>query len=381
LEWWNNVNFQQSNNPTIQQSNNPTIQQSNNPAIQQSMKKIFLAYFFLMLITPLSQAQKNYRVACIGFYNFENLFDTEDDPKIRDEEFTPEGDKVWTEGLYAEKMGNLARVVSEIGTDVTPDGLAILGVSEVENRRVLEDFVKHPKVADRNYQIVHQDSPDRRGIDVALIYNPKYFKLLGNRNIPLLLYREDGSRIYTRDVLHVTGMLDGEIIHVLVNHWPSRSGGEKVSQPRRNAGADLNKAVVDSLTAADPNAKILIMGDLNDDPVSPSVKKHLAAKGKKSAVRPGGLYNPMLDYYRKGLGTLAYRDAWSLFDMVILSYGTINPDAGGYQYYKSGIFNPKYLFQKSGQFKGYPFRTFGGDTYLGGFSDHFPVYVYLVKEL
>ncbi len=345
-----------------------------------SMKFIFSTILLSAFFVSSLWAQKEYKVATIGFWNFENLFDTIDTPNKRDSEFTPKGRNLWTGALYKEKLDHLAQVVSEVAVDVTPDGNAILGVAEIENRDVLEDFVRHPLIKNRNYQIVHYESPDRRGIDVALLYQPKYFKVTESKALPLMIYKDNGERIYTRDVLFVSGYFDGEPLHIFVNHWPSRSGGEKASMPFRCAGADLVKSVVDSLVAADPNAKIVIMGDLNDDPVSASVKKHLMAEGNKGKVSEGELYNPMLDYYRKGYGTLAYRDAWNLFDQVIVSYGLINGDNSGYQFYKTSIFNKDYMLQKSGQFQGYPFRTFGGGNYLGGYSDHFPVYLTIIKE-
>lgn len=346
------------------------------------MKTFFSAVTFLLFLTgSLIGQDKQYKIAGIGFYNLENLFDTEKDTSIFDAEFTPTGKKNWTPDLYQKKLANMAHVIAQIGLETTPDGLAALGVSEIENRKVLEDLVAEPAIASRNYQIVHYDSPDRRGIDVAFLYNPKYFTLRGSKPFPLMLYREDSSRVYTRDVLLVSGTLDGDLIHVLVNHWPSRSGGEKASRPRRNAAADLCKRIIDSLLSEDQEARIILMGDLNDDPVSPSVKKHLAAKGDKELVRRGDLFNPMMDYYRKGLGTLAYRDAWSLFDMIIISAGLLSNEDEGFQFYQTGIFNPAWLLQKTGQFRGYPFRTFGGDTFLGGYSDHFPVYAFFVKPI
>jgi predicted extracellular nuclease len=331
-------------------------------------------------LMPFAQ-ETAYKIAGIGFYNFENLFDTLDAPDIRDEEFTPQGDKLYGTAIYTEKMDHLATVVSQIGTEITPDGLALLGVSEIENRKVLEDFVAHPKVADRNYEIVHYDSPDRRGIDVALLYQPKYYTILGSQALPVMLYNDDGSRRYTRDVLHVSGLLDGDTVHVLVNHWPSRSGGEKVSQPSRNAAAAVCKQVVDSLCQRNPNTKVLIMGDLNDDPISPSVKEVLNAQRKTNKVRECGLFNPMWDMYRKGFGTLAYRDAWSLFDQIIVSKGLLKGETDGYFFHQANVYKKRFMLQKTGRFKGYPFRTFAGDSYLGGYSDHFPVYVFLLKEV
>ncbi len=346
------------------------------------MLKQYLTLIFLFFLLSFSNAQdQQYKVACIGFYNLENLFDTEDDPAINDEEFLPTGTRLWTTEVYQEKQRNLARVISELGASLTPDGVAILGVSEIENRRVLEDLVKEPALASRNYQIVHYDSPDRRGIDVGLIYQPKYFTVTGSKAIPLMIYGDDESRIYTRDILYVAGLLDGEPLHVLVNHWPSRRGGEAATQPYRNAAALICKNVKDSLLQIDPNAKVIVMGDLNDDPTSPSVKKVMAAKHKKDALKTGDFFNPMHEYFKKGIGTLAYRDAWSLFDQIILTEGLVNEKQDGFRFYKAQVYNEKYLIQKTGQFKGYPYRTFDFDNYIAGYSDHFPVFVYLIKPL
>jgi hypothetical protein len=345
------------------------------------MKRIFLPFLLLLAFHPLFSQKQDYKVACVGFYNFENLFDTIDSPDTNDSEFLPNGTRRWTAEIYQDKLKNLDRVVSELGTDVTPDGVAILGVAEVENRLVLEDFVKQPKIADRNYQIVHYDSPDERGIDVGLIYQPKYFTVTGSRAIPLLLYGDGGERNFTRDILYVSGLLDGEPLHVLVNHWPSRRGGEAATRPMRNAAALICKNVKDSLLNLDPNAKVIVMGDLNDDPNSPSVKKVLASAADKNAVKNGGFYNPMEEFFRQGIGTMAYQDAWSLFDQVIISQGLVMERQDGYRFLKAQVYNKPYLIQKTGQYKGYPFRTFDFDNYIGGYSDHFPVYLFLVKAV
>ncbi|TAK43631.1 MAG: endonuclease/exonuclease/phosphatase family protein [Saprospiraceae bacterium] len=344
------------------------------------MNKYAAILLFLAFQIPAFSQEGQFKTACIGFYNFENLFDTLDSPDTEDTEFTPGGIRHWVGAMYREKLGNLARVVSELGTELTPDGVAILGVAEVENQTVLEDFVKQPAIAARHYQIVHYESPDLRGIDVALIYQAKYFKVTGSRPVPLVLTSADGSRTFTRDMLYVTGDLDGEEIHILVNHWPSRRGGEKATQPYREAGAKLCKNIRDSLLLANPAARVLVMGDLNDDPVSPSVKNVLACKTKTKDVRQGDFFNPWYAFYKNGTGTLAYRDAWSLFDQVILSAGLVN-NPGGWHYYKAQVFSRPYLIQKTGQYKGYPFRTFDFDNYIAGYSDHFPVYVFLLKSL
>ncbi len=328
-----------------------------------------------------AQKEKQYKSSLIGFYNLENLFDTEDDEEINDEEFLPNGGRQWTKEKYNEKLGNLAKVISQVGTDLNPDGLAIMGTAEVENKGVLEDLVQQDSIKDRNYQIVHHDSPDKRGIDCALIYNPKYFKVIESKALPVKLYKEDGERKYTRDVLFVKGEMDGEVIHVMVNHWPSRSGGEKRSRPFRNAAAKVCKDTIDEIIKVDPNAKIYVMGDLNDDPTSPSVKKILQGVNKEDKVTKNNMFNPYFDFFRKGIGTLAYRDAWSLFDQILMTKPCLKGKTEGYFFYKAKIFNKKFLRQKTGQYKNYPFRTFGGGEYQGGYSDHFPVYIVLLKEV
>lgn len=340
----------------------------------------FACFFTLFLIFQSAFAQQ-VRIGAIGFYNVENLFDTVDDPDIFDEEFTPTGTRLWTENIYREKLDHLSRVIAELGVELTPDGLAILGVAEVENRKVLEDLVQQPALQARRYEIVHYDSPDRRGIDVALLYQPKYYQVNQSKAIPLLIYDDEGKRIFTRDILLVGGIFDGDPLHILVNHWPSRRGGESATRALRNAAALRNQQIADSLLLTDPAAKVIVMGDLNDDPVSPSVRKILRAQSKPDKLKDKGFYNPMYPFYKKGIGTLAYRDAWSLFDQILINHNLIEGRTDGYRYYRSHIHNPNYLVQKQGRYKGYPFRTFDFDRYMGGYSDHFPVYIYLVKEV
>ena len=346
----------------------------------KSFLRLVLALFFAATLFSLDAQEQSYKVGLLGFYNLENLFDTIDTPDVRDTEFTPSGSKNYNHRIYSEKLQNLSKVIGDMGTNLSPDGLAMLGVAEIENRDVLEDLIAQPSIADRNYQIVHYDSPDKRGIDVGLLYNPKYFKVTESRAVPLMIYEtDDTTRIYTRDILLVGGEFDGEQLYVMVNHWPSRRGGEAASARLRNAGALVCKNLTDSLRAANPAAKVVIMGDLNDDPTSPSVAQVLAATGKKNRVRKGGFYSPMWEFYRKGMGSNAWRDAWSLFDQVVLSDNWLNERQPGYRFYQAYIFNPNYLVQKTGHFIGYPYRTFAGDTYLGGYSDHFPVYMAIIK--
>lgn len=321
-------------------------------------------------------------MACIGFYNLENLFDPVDSPDTDDAEFTPDGLNHWTEEVYADKLRNMARVIAHMGNEVTPDGPAILGVSEIENRRVLEDLSAQPAISSRNYQTIQFDSPDKRGVDVALLYQPKYFTPQEAR--PLHVFGPNaakGDTLFTRDVLYVKGLLGGEPIHLFVNHWPSRRGGEERSSPLREYAAGVARAVVDSILAKDPMAKIFFMGDLNDYPTNKSVRKVMLGVEKAKSVKDRELFNPWYDLYKKGIGTTAYQDTWGLFDMILMSKGAINKKDDGYHLHKWRIVNDGFLIQKTDRYKGYPFRTFSNGNYQGGFSDHFPVVVYLVKKI
>jgi len=326
------------------------------------------------------ETTKKYKIASLGFYNLENLFDTVDDTLINDEEFLPAGARAWTPERYQEKLTNMAYVISQVGIQDAKNGLSVLGVSEIENRKVLEDLVLQPSIKDRNYQIIHYDSPDPRGVDVGLLYNPKHFTAIYSRALPLMLF-DDGKRRYTRDILYVKGLLDTDTIHIMVNHWPSRGGGEAKTAPSRNSGAKLCRNVFDSVTSVVPDAKFFIMGDLNDDPTNASLKSHLRTVSQIKDVHTTGLFNPYEDMFRRGQGSNAYRDAWSLFDQIVISKGVADKSIHGYYFFKANIFNKQFLVTSTGQYKGYPFRTFSGDTYQSGYSDHFPSYIYLIKEL
>ena len=275
----------------------------------------------------------------------------------------------------------MAKVIALLGTELSPDGVALLGVAEVENRKVLEDLVAQAALKSRDYQIVHYDSPDERGIDVGLLYQAKYFTVLGSRSVyvPLKASKE-GVPDYTRDILYVAGQLDGEAVHVMVNHWPSRSGGEAASAYARAAAAAVCKNLADSIKLVDPNAKIVIMGDMNDDPDSKSITVVLKARRNADKVEMDELYNPMYDLYKEGKGTLAYRDSWNLFDQMIVSKGLVNKKTGGWQLYKALVFREPWMFQTEGKFRGYTFRTFVGDIFINGYSDHLPVYLYFLKK-
>ncbi|MFW5792856.1 MAG: endonuclease/exonuclease/phosphatase family protein [Bacteroidota bacterium] len=322
--------------------------------------------------------EKEFIVSAVGFYNVENLFDTINDPDKRDEEFTPEGQNRWNTEKYLQKLTNLSEVIEKIGQDYIADGVAVLGVSEIENRAVLEDLANTERLRKRNYQVVHYEGPDRRSVDVAFLYNPKYFKYISSKPYPTIIEGKDDFK--TRDQLLLTGELLGERMHFIVAHWPSRAGGEKRSRPLRNAAADIAKSIIDSIIEVEPDAKIFMMGDLNDDPDNKSVEEHLNAKGKVKGLKEDELYNPFYDMYKKGIGSNAYRDSWSLFDQIIVSPTLVKEDYSTFQYWRAEVFNRPFLIQSSGRFEGYPYRTFGGGVYLGGYSDHYPSIVYLIRE-
>ena len=342
------------------------------------MKKLlFTGLLAIVVFISGFKTEGDVYTTCIGFYNLENLFDTLDTPNVRDTEFTPEGEKKWNTAKYQEKLKNMAQVIAQLGTEMNPKGVAAIGVCEVENKSVLKDLVKEEAILNRNYQIIHYDSPDRRGIDVALLYQADLFKVTNSKSYTLKMpHIQDYA---TRDQLLVSGELEaGEKLHIIVCHWPSRRGGEKKSRPLRIAAAELAKSIIDSLHQEDPNAQVMLMGDLNDDPINASLKKGLKATGDKAMVKPQGMFNSMYDMYKRGNGTLAYRDNWNLFDQIVVSEGLLQEK--GYYFYASKVFNKPFLKNPEGSFKGYPYRTYVGPNYQGGYSDHFPVYAVLVKK-
>lgn len=343
------------------------------------MKKHFLLALFLS--GSLFLGAQSYRAGLIAFYNLENLFDTINTEGVNDDEFSSTGLDRWTPDKYHHKISNMALAISKIGEDDGwKGGPAVIGVSELENSQVLEDLVADPLLKDSGYQIVHYDSPDLRGVDVALLYRTRYFRVTASTSNELKIFDEKGDRVYTRDQLVVSGIYDGEPMHFIVNHWPSRSGGELTTRPRRNAAADLARHLVDSLLAIDSKAKIFVMGDLNDDPSNESLRKHLKAAADAGKLKDGELFNTMYPLYKKGIGSLYYRDGLNFFDQIIVTPSLLGQDYSSYKFYKAQVFNSSFLVQKDGQYKGYPLRTYVGTVFQGGFSDHFPVYVLIVKK-
>jgi hypothetical protein len=333
----------------------------------------------IILFTSSASAQnKQYKISSIGFYNLENLFDTIDSPETNDYEFLPSGSKFWGTEKYYKKLDNMADVISQIGDEKIPGGPYVLGVSEIENRLVLEDLIKRDALIKSNYDIVHYESPDERGIDVGLLYRKEYFTVLSSSSHHLKFDFDTSD--HTRAQLLVTGLLNNDTIHLIVNHWPSRGGGELASRPKRNAAGNLSRHLVDSLLQINKSAKIIVMGDLNDNPDDESVFKHLKTGGNIENLKGTELFNPFYNVYKKGIGTTAYRDAWSLFDQLILSQGLISEDKTSLNYWKAGIFRKSFIISDEGQYKGYPKRTFSFDLFQNGYSDHFPVYLFLLKE-
>ena len=392
------------------------------------MRQVFIVIFCVFGL--FSNAQMK-RTAAVGFYNVENLWDTVKSvdyidatlpvhhvnfhrsvpldslkyleitkdykgpwdyerikgqkvvrKQILSDDFTPKSNKNYTYNIYQQKLKNIAQVISEIGFKYTKTAPAVVGLVEVENRQVVEALTQQDALKKYDYGVVHYNSFDARGIDVALIYQKKRFTVTNSYKKELVLFREDGKREYTRDLLVVSGILDGEKVAFFVNHWPSRRGGEAVSMPKRNAAAALLKQEMDALREKNPNIKLIAMGDFNDDPISPSFKNHLKAVGDEKELNEEYPYfNPMYKMYKKGVASLAYRDAPNLFDQIIYSKNLVSgSSAEEYTVYRTEVYAPAYLINKQGNYKGYPFRSWDGDKFTGGYSDHFPVFTILQKE-
>jgi predicted extracellular nuclease len=335
----------------------------------QIMKNIFL-FIVISIISFSIFAQDN--TATIMFYNVENLFDTVDDPLIADEEFTPEGKKHWTTERYQKKLNDIAKVISSVNENELP---VIAGFCEVENRGVLEDLIKTDALKSNNYKIVHEDSPDMRGIDVGLIYNSDEFTYLSHKTIPI----NTGSKYKVRDILYTKGILyEEDTVHIFVNHWKSRSGGVQETEPQRIKCAETLRKEVNTILESNINAKILIMGDLNDGPKNMSVFETLKANNSDDE---SSLFNLMLEKSEAGKGTHSYRGKWSMLDNLIVSQSFLNDEKGFVAEGKTGyIFSADWITYKNKNGEKSPNRTYGGPNYYGGFSDHYPVFLILKKN-
>lgn len=319
---------------------------------------LFFICWSLCIHAQQFQKNRDYYIAAIGFWNVENLYDTLNDQWKNDEEFTPVGSNAWNGERYRKKLEHLSEAIARMATDITPDGLALLGLCEIENRMVVEDLVNTEALRGRKYKIVHVEGPDARGVDPSFIYNPKYFKLTKFCAYPVKVVTDTGHK--TRDILVVSGLFLGEPVSVLVNHWPSRRGGEMASRPNRNFAASMARRITDSITSNNPDSKIVIMGDLNDDPVNESVKKNIGTYGNYDAPKDGLYFNPMEKLFREGIGSLAWQDSWNLFDQIILNQKWLKGSYETWEYYNVRVFNKSFLISDNPADKGYPFRTYSG---------------------
>jgi hypothetical protein len=304
----------------------------------------------------------------VAFYNLENLFDTKDDPNTLDNDFLPDSEKQWNHKRYQKKLFKLGTAISNIGFQKSGKAPVLVGVAEVENRNVLEDLVGSKHLINKGYGVVHYDSSDERGIDVGLLYQKQYFEVTNSETITVLIDNEPGIRDYTRDILWVTGNLNNEEVHILVNHWPSRRDGAADTAYKRIEAAKKNREIIDRIVTKDPEAKIIIMGDFNDDPSSESVKKHLVQHD---------FFNPMERLHTRYNGSTSYRSQWNLFDQIIFSHNFHKYEQGKHCFSDAAIFDDDFLKIYKGRYKGTPFRTYVGRKYMGGYSDHFPVSVRL----
>lgn len=367
-----------------------------------------LAFAALTTLTSFTTGQhqqpKRYALYGVAFYNLENLFDTLHDAGKNDYEYLPNGTNKWGKMKYEAKLHNMARVLSELCTDKLPQGPAVIGVSELENHLALEDLLHQPSLASRGLKYVDVAGPDRRGVECAFIYNPRFFQMERYMHVPYYyapsgrvddplvgFYTDEQGEVqaYTDlkgDTTHITrgflvmqGLLAGERMFFIVNHWPSRAAG---SEARERAGYQV-RLLKDALMASHPEAKVMIMGDMNDDPADKSMTTALGCKHQTDKVKKAtDLFNPWHEtLYKRGQGTLLYQGKWNLFDQIVFSGNLLGTDRTSLKFYKHEIFMRDYLFQQEGKYKGSPLRTHAGGVWLNGYSDHLPTYVYLIKEV
>ena len=336
----------------------------------------------LLLVTVCASAQRKFSVYAVGFYNQEYLFDTCHDDGMIDSEFLPTGSYRWNGLKYTHKLRNMARALADMGTDKLPGvGCAVIGLSEVENSKVLDDLTAQEPLRARGYKYVHIEGPDVRGIDCAMLYNPALFTVKDTKLVPYVPAASMKSDYKTRGFLTVSGEMAGEPVAVIVCHWPSRFA----NSPYREHAAAQVKVIKDSLLKANPAMKVMVMGDLNDDPTNKSVKDVLGATGDVKKVKEGMMYNPWYNLLvKEGTGTLSYQGSWNLFDQILLTPNMVNTDGkkdfSTLKYWTRQIFRRDYLMNNEGRYKGTPKRTHASGIWLDGYSDHLPVVVYLLKE-
>jgi hypothetical protein len=337
------------------------------------MKRIFLLSFFVFSFAI--HAQKGAGTAngvVIAFWNVENLYDTVDDPLKDDGEFTPTGKLAWTSDRYHQKINNLSRVISEINSEVPNAWLGMIGLCEIENINVLNDLVNSSAIRALQLLPLLIDGPDARGVDVALLYRKDFFDLKKAVSYNVMLPVDTAHK--TRGILVAEGFCGGQPLCIIVNHWPSRRGGETASRPNRIAVATKVRSIYDSIILKSPAMRVIIMGDLNDDPVDISVRKVLFSSGSKNSSHGRTLFNPMEKLFMQGLGTLAWRDNWNLFDQILLN-SSWDRKGTDLIFADARIYNKKHLMSDYGNYRNYPFRTYSAGAYTGGYSDHFPVFL------
>ncbi|MEA3496408.1 MAG: hypothetical protein U9R42_10275 [Bacteroidota bacterium] len=342
---------------------------------------LFLVFFFSLLLytcvshkTNQGQSYKEKteeELVSFVFYNVENLFDTINNPETRDEEFLPEGKKKWGFSRYYNKLQKISKVLISISEWENP---GIIGLCEVENRLVLEELLHYTPLKNMNYNIIHKESPDSRGIDVALLYNKKVFKVVFydfyKINFPF-----ENSRT-TRDILYTKGVLKNtDTIHIFINHWPSRWGGKEVTEKKRMFVSSVLKSKTDSLFKINPNSKIVIMGDFNDEPFDKSISEVLKAGNDSTTTK--SLFNFMVSLKQKGEGSYRYKFEWNMIDQIIVSTSFFNTQSQVYLNTDDAhIFKPDWLLIDDKKYPGKkPNRTFYGPWYNGGYSDHLPIYL------
>lgn len=316
------------------------------------------------------ETKKNVKNLTIGFYNVENLFDIYDDPYFDDDEYLPDGEKKWSYRRYKKKIRRLSKVMRTIGEDHMQEPPVILGVAEVENIDVVLDLTESKNLREFNYGIVHYDSQDERGIEVSFLYRKEYFELVDSKRYSTFFIRKNGSKDFTRDIIKVKGKLNGEMMYFLVNHWPSRRKGTEETEHRRVQLANLARNIIHEIQEEDPNAKIVIMGDFNDNPTDKSIKQVLVTED---------FYNPMESLFDKGKGSGNHQGDWFLFDQIIITKNFHHQ--GQHRFKNAAIYDKHFLKDKYDKYKENPLRTYKGKWYKGGMSDHFPVYITIEHKI
>ena len=318
----------------------------------------------------MSRQHPNSDTHTIAFYNTENLFDHLNDPLIMDTDFLEIANKKWSKERYDTKIYKTGKAISKIGFEELQQPPTIIGLAEVENDKVLTDLIESEHLKAHHYGFVHYNSPDERGIDVAMLYDKTRFRLDASETITLNVANELGVRDYTRDILKVSGYLKDQKIHVLVNHWPSRHQESDATGYKRMYAAQRVIDLMTDIQAEDTDAKIIVMGDFNDNPKNDSIQ---FLKQQQS------LFNPMETLLSFKRGSANHNNKWILFDQILFTRNLLAPQPNGLEYIKADIFDNAFLTQLHGKYKGQPFRTYVGKKYKGGYSDHFPVYIQ-VKE-